>query len=345
MKRVILLIISCCMGLAATAQVSIQFVPEVFGKSIDGLMNASIVSMQSKRNVRLNVTVTEARAGKVLTIQTQPFVLVPGNNIIPSTVIRSAKVAMSGNAIGNYIRQNQAFPLGSYEYNYVLISAASSEEILVEQSFNQDLTPPAPLELIEPFKDDKICEKRPLLTWQPSLPLINGQLYSLTLVEIKEKQNAVEALNYNLPIVNQKGIMNNVLMYPPISKELVEGKTYAWQVTAYKDKTVINRSEVWAFTVKCEDTLANVVEVDDGFRDIEDLARGNYYVAKSTVKFALVNSYAEQPLTYTITCITDPTQKIRSLPKLKLQRGNNKMKIDLSRNHAFKDNYSYLLSV
>jgi hypothetical protein len=325
LKRLMISAVICIMSFPVFAQVSVQFVPEVFGKSVDGLMSASIMNMQLRKNVRLNIMVSEAKAGKVVSIQTE--------------------VAMANNAIGNYIRQNQNFPVGSYEYTYVVISAISTEEILIDQTFSQDIIPPAPLDLIEPFDADKICEKRPMLTWQPALPLVNGQLYSLTLTEVKEKQNPIEALNYNLPIVNQKGIVNNVLMYPPIAKELVQGKKYAWQVTAYKGQTVINRSEVWSFTVDCKDSVANVLEDDNGYRDIEDLARGNYYLAHGMVKFAIMNSYAEQPLKYKISCVTDPSQKIRSLPRKKLLKGKNKINIDLSSNFSFNDNYSYLLYV
>jgi hypothetical protein len=327
------------------AQVSVQFIPEIFGRNIDGLMNATLINLQQRRSVRLKITVAEAKAGQVLVLQTQPFDLVPGHNILPSAIIRSAKIGMAANKVGNYIRQNQSLPAGNYEYTFDVISAISHEEVIVDQVFSQEITPPAPLDLIEPFNEDKICEKRPILTWQPALPLVAGQLYGLTLVEVKDKQNPVEALNYNLPIVNQKGIIANVLMYPPISKELTEGKKYAWQVTAYKDQTVINRSEVWSFTVDCKDSVSNTIETDNGYRDLEDLLKGNFYVATGSIKFMIINSYAPQKLKYSITCITDPEQKIRALPKKKLINGKNKINLDLSHNFSFKDGYSYLLHV
>lgn len=344
-KKIICTLVICASGFAAMAQVSIQFVPEVFGRSMDGLMNASIFNVSGKRDVRLRITVTEAKAGKVLVMQTQPFALVPGNNLVPVTAVRSAKIDIAANTVGNYIRRNQYFPIGSYDYEFVVFSASSSEEIIVEQNFTQDLVPPAPLDLIEPYNDDEICEKRPTFTWQPSIPQVPGMQYSLLMVEVKDKQNAVEALNYNLPIVNQRGIVANVLMYPPISKELTVGKKYAWQVTAYKDQTVINRSEVWSFKLNCEDTVANKPEIDNGYRDIEDLAKGNYYIASGWMKFAVINSYEEQALKYSISCLNEPTLKIRSLPKVKLKRGQNKIGIDFSHNSSFKDGNSYVMKV
>lgn len=335
-----------CMAFACkvSAQVSVHFIPEVYGRSMDGLLTANIMNTSEKRMVRLSVTVKEDRGGNVLSIVTQPFMIVPGNNPVPASAVRSANIQMGNNAVANFVRRNSYLPQGNYEYRFNVMSAVSSEEVIVEQIFEQEVLPPAPLDLIEPYNEDKICEKRPLLTWQPSMPTILGTMYELLMVEIKDRQSPVEALNYNLPVVKQKGIMTPMLLYPPSAKDLVEGKRYAWQVTAYKDQTVINRSEVWEFKLDCK-AEETPVEDDNGYRDIQDLFKGNFYIAKGVVKFALVNSYDEQALKYSINCITDPKQKIRSLPKVKLKKGKNKINIDLSSNFSFKDGYSYILKV
>jgi len=341
-KRLILVIL-LFVSVPAFSQVSVQFVPEIFGRSIDGLMNASIYSLKDRRSIRLNITVSEAKTGKVLSIQTQPFTIVPGMNLLPPSTVKSAKVTISNTNTGNYIRQHGNLPMGDYNYNYVIMASSSSEEIIIDQDFSQEITPPAPFDLIEPYNEDQICEKRPMFTWQPSLPQVVGSLYQLILVEMKDKQNAVEALNYNLPVINQKGILTNLLMYPPVSKDLTAGKKYAWQVTVYKDQSIINRSEVWSFKVDCADTVNAKLEDDNGYRDIEDLEKGNYYVANGLVKFTITNSYQEQKLNYTIICVNDPQSKIRNLPKVILKKGQNKMRFDFSNNFSFKENYSYVL--
>jgi len=150
----------------------------------------------------------------------------------------------------------------------------------------------------------------------------------LVLSEIKTGQNPTEALNYNLPVINQSHIIAPILPYPSIAPQLVKGKKYAWQVTAYKDQTVLNRSEIWEFTVDCQDSVKKVA--DDGYRDIEDLSKGNYYIASRYLKFALVNPYQAQDLKYTILPLNSPDKKIRRLPKLKIISGLNQIKIDLS---------------
>ncbi|WP_147273648.1 DUF928 domain-containing protein [Pedobacter chinensis] len=338
------LVMLLLLTIGAKAQTSIQFIPEVYGTTINGLFRASIFNSGGAKNVRINITVSEAKAGKVLMISTGSFTLMSGNNVIPVGVAQSANVALSENATANFIRRNQYFPQGDYEYDFNIISASSSEEI-IDQIFSHEVSPPAPLDLIEPYDQDEICENRPLLTWQPSVPHVMGLLYQVVLVEVKEKQNAVEALNYNLPVINQKGVMANLLLYPPNAKDLSKGKKYAWQVTAYKDQTVINRSDIWSFQVNCSDTLVNVVENDFGYRDIEDLVKGNFYVSDGFVRFALVNSYAEQKLQYEVLCVSHPEIKIKRLPSVKLKRGHNKINLDFSHNLSFKDGYSYVMKV
>ncbi|WP_316824679.1 DUF928 domain-containing protein [Pedobacter miscanthi] len=330
---------------AAYAQTSIVFVPEVYGTTLNGLFRASIFNASGVKSVRMNITIREARAGKIATIQTQAFTIVPGNNIIPSGVARTASVAMAQNSTANFIRRNQYFPQGDYEYSFNIYSASSSQEIIIDQVFNNEITPPAPLDLIEPYDRDEICEKRPLLTWQPSIPKMDGLLYQVMLVEIKDKQNAVEALNYNLPIVNQKGVVANLLVYPPNSKELVAGKKYAWQVSAYRDQTIINRSDVWSFEVNCQDSVSNVIAADYGYRNIEDLVKGNYYISNGFIRFSVINSYAPQKISYSVVCTNDPSKKIRNLPILRFKSGENKVNIDISRNFSFDDNYSYVMKI
>ena len=124
------------------------------------------------------------------------------------------------------------------------------------------------------------------------------------------------------------------------------GKKYAWQVTSYKDQTVLNRSEVWEFTIDCKDSLPASVTPDEGYRDIEDLLKGNYYVANNgTIFFTLINSYEKQELKYEIQSLSDPAEKHKRLPKVKLERGRNKVMINLSDNNSFKDSDYYILRV
>lgn len=347
MLRKVISILLVVISVPAFAQVSFQFIPELYGRNIDGLLNLRIVNVSGPKVVTLNLSVTERKSGKIVSIRTEPFTLNNGNATIPASAIRNSKIQFGGNRVSAAVQQNGYFPEGDYEYCFTLNSAfgTPNPEVYSDQCFNYELVPSAPLSLTEPYNQDKICEKRPLLAWQPSFPQIPGSAYQLVLVEIKERQNATEALNYNLPIVRQSGIVNPVLSYPPSSKELQAGKKYAWQVSVYKNQTVINRSEVWEFTVGCDDNMVTPGFTDDGYRDIEDLLKGNYYMANGSVKLSVMNSYGPQDLHYEISCITDAKLKIKRLPKLKLENGRNKVFIILDNRRVFKEDYYYILKI
>jgi hypothetical protein len=155
----VLFIFSC----SVSAQVSVQFIPEVYGRSMDGLMSARLLNTGGKQNVRLLISVTENKAGKILNILTQPFTIIPGSNQVPSTAVRSASIQMGNNSLAQFIQRNGHFPQGYYEYSYKVISAIAIDEIIVDQIFEQEVLPPAPLNLIEPFNEEKICNKMPVL--------------------------------------------------------------------------------------------------------------------------------------------------------------------------------------
>jgi len=340
-KRYITLLLLLC-SMSAFGQATIQFIPELYGRNVDGLFRCTIINAGPKAGATMSIIVKERKAGVVCTIKTPAFTILQGANPLPFTIARSASVQFSNNGTGRLTSVNHNFPEGDYEYCYT-INYVSNDILPVEQCFDYTLAPFAELHLIDPYDKDKVCDKRPLLTWQPLLPGIPGSAYQLVLAEVKSGQNATEALNYNLAIINQSNIISPILPYPSIAPQLETGKTYAWQVTAYKDQTVLNRSEVWSFTVDCQDTVKKVI--DDGYRDIEDLSKGNYYVAVGVVKFALVNPYQAQNLKYEITSLNKPDKKIKSLPKLNLVTGDNKIVIDLSTNNTFNDGSYYIMKV
>jgi hypothetical protein len=323
----------------------IQFVPEIHGRSTDGLMWIKLNNLTgTSKTVVLETTVRERKAGKVLSITTNPFPLMPGNQSLSRNAVSSAGIWFASNNTARLIRQSSHFPEGEYEYCFrVMSESKTNPEILGEQCFDYMVEPLTPLFLIEPYHKQSICDKRPIFTWQPSMPAITGSQYRLTLAEIKAGQNMQEALVYNIPVINQSNITTPMLVYPPSSKELEEGKKYAWQVTVYKDGTILNRSEIWEFSIKCNDTTR--VDAATGFRDIEDLTKGNYYIAEGKILFAVQNAYETTGLYYSVLCLNNPEQVFRNLPAIKLARGNNNISIELTEKNGFVDGNHYIMTV
>jgi hypothetical protein len=346
MRKLLILIICTCLFTIANAQIVIQFVPELQGRTTDGLLLAKFTNIfPESKTVSVDITVTEKKTGRVVMISTAPFTLLPGVNNINRNAVSGSAIRFAENNLARMLRQSGVFPEGEYDYCFQVYrqDKTSRGELLGEQCFDYLVEPLTPLFLIEPYHKEKICDKRPTFTWQPSLPAIPGSQYRLTLAEMRSGQVASEALVYNLPLVNQSNILSPMLIFPPSSKELEEGKTYAWQVTVYKEGMILNRSEIWEFSIKCNDTPK--VEPADGFRDIEDLAKGNYYIANGRVQFAVYNAYEATNLQYSFLCLNKPDQTFKHLPKVKLKRGSNNIVIDLSENESFIDGSHYILTV
>lgn len=346
MRKLFIIIFCTCLCTISRSQIIVQFVPELQGRTTDGLLMAKFTNATAETKVvSVDIAVTEKKSGKVVMISTAPFNLMPGVNSIDRNAISAAVIRFSENNLARLLRQSGVFPEGEFEYCFQIYrqDKTGRGEMLGEQCFDYLVEPLTPLFLIEPYLKEKICEKRPSFTWQPSLPAIPGSQYRVTLAEMKSGQPANEALVYNLPLINQSNILSPMLIYPPAARELEEGKTYAWQVTVYKEGMILNRSEIWEFTIKCNDTPK--VDKEDGFRDIEDLAKGNYYIANGKIKFAVYNAYEETNLQYSIICLNKPDQAVKHLPKVKLKRGNNNIVIDLTENDTFTDGYHYIMTV
>ncbi|MBO9154067.1 hypothetical protein ACFOTA_17745 [Chitinophaga sp. GCM10012297] len=346
MKRYFFTLAVLLLPFFSMAQLSVTFMPETQGRTLEGLMMARIMNGETQRRpVFMVIRVTEATAGLITEGRTASFDVNPGLNSIPPSAAYNMSWTFGQHAAATVLRQSHYFTEGEYEYCYELYENDGNKPgaLAGEQCFNYLLEPFSPLMLTEPYDGDQICEKRPTLFWQPMLPAIPGMMYRLSLVEVKPGQAKAEALHYNMPVIQQINIPTPMLFYPPLSRELEEGKRYAWQVLATRNEMILGRSEIWDFEVKCLDSTAK--KPAESFRNIEDLARGNFYIAEGDIRFAVHNSYDKAALSYTIQCITKPEEKPEKLPKVQLNRGRNEVIIDLRDSRGFTDGYYYILNL
>jgi len=328
-------------------QVSINFSPVIYGQSLDGLVYAQVVnSYSSDLKAVLTIRVRENRVGNVVTIKTPVFILKPGINEINKAAFNNARFAFGNNNFGLTASQTGRFLEGEYEYCYeVDISESKQSQLspVYENCFIQQLQPRTPLLLINPVDGEEFCNQRPQFTWQPPMPLPRDARCRLVLTEVKEKQDIVEAITYNTPIVNQANIAGNTLFYPASAPALKEDHRYAWQVIVYAARTILARSEVWTFTLHCNQEKP--VISSDSYRELKETGEGGFYTTSQFLRFSFINPYAAGKLNYSVTSMSDPSKPIKRLPELKLAAGLNKYDIDLSDNRSFKKDQEYLLTI
>ncbi len=214
---------------------------------------------------------------------------------------------------------------------------------IFENCFVSKIQPLTPLLLIDPVDGDELCNKRPNFLWQPPMPLPASAKFRLIVTEVKEKQDIAEALGYNLPVINQANLFGNNLLYPSNAPDLKEGQTYTWQVIVYTPKTILSKSELWTFKIKCNEKKPELNT--DSYRELKETDDGNFYVANKSLRFSFNNAYNSGELSYSIENLSDSRSAIMNLPKLKMYAGLNKCDLDLSEYRAFKNGQEYLLKV
>jgi len=276
---------------------------------------------------------------------TPPFTLMTGMNQVSRAAFAGTRFVFGKNDAGFQLSQTGRFMPGEYEYCFEAIvgDEKNGTAEYFDNCFTANVSPTAPLMLINPMDGDELCNTRPNFSWQPMIPQVPGTRYRLLLVQLTERQSLEEAINNNVPVILQSEIPGNMLLFPPSIKELSKETTYAWQVTAYSGKTIITRSEIWKFKIKCEEDKP--VLVDDSYRELKEIADPSPYLAEPRLRFSFSNPYGEGNLSYTITEASNTLEPIKKVPALKMQRRLNKVEINLSEWNSFKEGKEYLLSV
>jgi hypothetical protein len=334
-----------CFG--AKSQVSVNFNASLYGRSLDGLSFAQIINASAQPvSAKIKVTIREMTAGTVATVQIPYFLLRTGINNINSQSFTKSNFVFGHNTAGMQLSQTGKLGEGEYEFCFEVTVGDPKTQAVIDVSdfcFQTLISPLTPLLLIDPAEGDKFCNTRPNFTWQPPMPLQQGAQFRIIVCEKNEKQTDVEAITYNLPIININGLYTNTLFYPPKTPDLKKDHKYVWQVTAYQGKTILTKSEIWQFEIKCEEEKKE--PGTDSYRELKEVEDGNYYVANKILRISFNNPYNPGVLNYSITAMSDANKKIRKLPELKLSAGLNKYAIDLSENSSFKKDQEYMITV
>lgn len=353
MRRQVFIAIFVVIGLAVSvnktqAQINLQFNAMVHGRTLDGLSTVQITNINFG-NVRVSLICNVKESGTnqtVVQIRTPVFEIRNGVNIIDRTTWTNSRFNFGKSQHAYQLQNTGRFGDGEFEYCFEMNIEDSKSPTLpqfYENCFIHQNQPMTPMFLVDPLDEDEFCNKRPNFLWQPPSPVPPDGRFRVILTEIRPKQDIVDAITFNSPIINQAGIPANMLQYPTMAPDLIEGRRYAWQVTLHNATSVITKSEIWTFTVKCkmdEDPTAA-----PSYRELKERSEGDFYFADRLLHFSLHNPYGTSPLNYSIVAIDEPAKVIKGLPALQLGAGLNKYTINLSEIKTFKHNKEYLLVV
>ena len=343
----IIFIIALTLGYHASSQVTMNFNASPYGRSVDGLSFAQLMNGSSQMiYAKIKVTAREIRQGLVVTVQIPYRQYRPGMNTISSPEFTKSIFIFSKNSAGMHLSQTGKFADGEYDFCFEVTVGDPKTQAIIDVSdfcFQSVIEPIAPLLLIDPAPNDKFCNTRPGFTWQPPIPFQRGAQFRIIVCEKFDKQTDIEAITYNIPVINIGGLFVNTLPYPPKTPDLKIGKKYVWQVTAIQEKTILTKSEIWQFEIKCEEEKKEIGT--ESYRELKETEDGNFYLANKILRISFNNPYNPGTLNYSIAALSDPSKKVRKLPELKLNAGLNKYEIDLSENSSFKKDQEYMITV
>lgn len=327
-KIKILLWVLLCWNSVAHGQVVFQFLPELYGRSVDGLGVFQVQNLSAQTlSGRVYIGVRETRSRtQVVSVVTPAASFQPGVSNFSKVLYNSSAFRFAATSLGSLASQTRNLAPGLYEFCYRFVPDDKSQND-AENCFEAEIQPLVPLTLMNPYAFDTLCNKRPLLTWQPPIPYSADMRFRLMLTE-KTTAVPVESMLTNRPLLFLDNISGISVNYPSTYPELKEGSTYCWQVLAYQKNVIISKSEIWEFTVQCKEKAPPVPL--DGYRELKLLVNGNYYFANRYIQFAFKNEYNIKQLTYEISSVSNPAEKLKNLPELSLKPGLNTIDLDLS---------------
>jgi hypothetical protein len=200
------------------------------------------------------------------------------------------------------------------------------------------------INLIDPENNAKLHEYNPMLSWVANCSFSSQLTYRLRVADIKQGQNAINAVTRNQPVFEQKGLMQNSLVYPIFAKPLEANKYYAWTVDAYYRDILLGGSETWQFTI-VEDTLPSKQPETRSYIDIKREQGLNKIVATGSLKLKYVLDDAKQDSLSLE--ILDANNKVCSLSPSKLAAvyGDNRYTLNLADSSALKHQETYHLKI
>lgn len=334
--------------LYSQAQIIISFQPALNGQTLNGLSFVQIVnSFPSEAKGAFKVMVKDINGAEVVSILVPQLSIHPGVNTLNRGVFTNSNIRFGGSPAAGILHQSGRFPEGEYEYCFELDvqqAKPSQPPIVYENCFTQALQPSTPLLLTDPYDGAEICNLRPGFSWQPPMPLQSDMRYRIIVAAVNDKQQPVEALANNRPVINVGDLRQFTIIYPAGAPDLIKEQTYAWQVTALSGRTVITQSEIWTFKVHCDDSIP---AAESGtYRELKPESDKNYYIAAAgIIRFSFTNYYSAGKLDYEIIDLANPENIIKKLPRLSMQTGHNKIDLKPSGSAALKSGNQYLLKI
>ena len=210
-------------------------------------------------NAKLNLVLTDRATGQeIMTAGTGQFILNAGTKQLNADALTPIQYTSLNSSFDS--KMQGLIPVGTYTACYSLMAIGLKETLLSEECVSFDVEPLSPPILTFPADSSSLEPTASQFSWIPPTPLglFDNLRYEVLITEIKEGQNANEAIEENLPFYNDGNLLSNNIVYPGSAPAFEKAKWYAWQVVARDDKNYAGKSEVWVFKV-AEPSLVKLI--------------------------------------------------------------------------------------
>lgn len=186
----------------------------------------------------------------VLTFRSTSFEVKRGAQQVSSSGLVFTDFSFAQNPLARSASLEKRLPVGGYVL-CMTVQANENNEKFDEYCDEFESEDRVFMDLVYPVDTDTINEVRPTLTWTiSSFRVPFGQNARLLLVPIDGDSDAYQAMAGSRPVFVIDALDKLVLPYPNGVPDLERGRWYAWQVERYRERVLIDRTEVWRFHVR-----------------------------------------------------------------------------------------------
>lgn len=235
-------------------------------------------------------------------------------------------------------------PVGYYKACYSFSQIVGDMIIpLAEECTELEVAPLSPPQLLLPEDKARVDKPNPQFTWIAPLPemLFRNLVYTLRVVELFPGQGYTDAMERNIPVVQERNLKQAFFDYPASARALERNKKYLWQVTAH-DGTYSVKTEIWLFEFPSDVTTAKQqtsqhVELERGIGPAQ-------FISNGLLKFRYQNELSDTLATFRI-YPPGREQEVKMKGTVKLKRGENFVDLSVEGKRFLQDGGMYCFAL
>lgn len=344
----LVLIIACSQKSHAQLVVNLQLPPMALTIKSQLWTMALINTSGSALRLKADITLTDQTNNVlVMTASTGELLLAPGTRQMQAVDFMPLVYNVTSSAYNIDNNPNGFLPVGHFTVCYQFTKITGDNvEFLTDECENIEIEPLSPPILVYPEEEAVLEMTRPVFSWLPPAPLnlFSNLSYDFRLVEVLTTQSPADAVQQNIALYAVSNIAIQSIPYAEGLPALDTGRLYAWQVTAKNNNSFIAKSDVWTFRIGHFSEQEEILNSGQSYAKLKQDGSINYFLCTGQLKFQYDNYFNEDSIQVSIIDMADP-QTVISLDSnyIRLEPGQNLIKLDLTEHPGFTNNHLYHL--